>query len=66
MRPMVPPDTQGVMMIFKEVLAQVIAWLQQDQRVSYGAIKPGADLWFTEGFDTADLQEAGALLNELT
>jgi hypothetical protein len=30
---------RGVMMTFKEVLAQVIAWLQQDQQISYGALK---------------------------
>ena len=26
-------------MTFKEILVQVIAWLQQDKRVSYGALK---------------------------
>jgi hypothetical protein len=31
-------------MTFKEVLAQVIAWLQQEQRVSYRALKRQFDL----------------------
>ena len=26
-------------MAFKEVLEQVVAWLQQDRRISYGALK---------------------------
>jgi hypothetical protein len=29
----------GAAMTFKEVLAQVIDWLQQDQRISYRALK---------------------------
>ncbi len=31
-------------MTFKEVLAQVIDWLQQDQRISYRALKRQFDL----------------------
>ena len=50
-----PPDTQGVMMTFKEVLAQVIAWLQQDHRVSYGALKRQFAL---DDAALVDLQEA--------
>ena len=37
--PWLPPDTQGVVMTFREVLAQTVAWLQQDKRVSYRALK---------------------------
>jgi class 3 adenylate cyclase/predicted ATPase len=43
------------MMTFKEVLAQVIVWLQQDQRVSYGALKRQFAL---DDAALADLQEA--------
>jgi class 3 adenylate cyclase/predicted ATPase len=42
-------------MAFKEMLAQVIAWLQQDQRVSYGALKRQFAL---DEAALADLQEA--------
>ena len=35
-----------------------------DPRRAYGLLAPVYD-WFTEGFDTADLREARALLNEL-
>jgi class 3 adenylate cyclase/predicted ATPase len=44
-----------MMMAFKEMLAQVIAWLQQDQRVSYGALKRQFAL---DDAALADLQEA--------
>jgi predicted ATPase len=40
-------------------------WLSQDRRQeAYDLLAPVYD-WFTEGFDTADLQEAKALLTEL-
>ena len=42
-------------MTFKEVLAQVIAWLQQDKRVSYGALKRQFAL---DDAALADLHEA--------
>ena len=41
-------------------------WQRQRQaRRSPRAARPGLRLGFTEGFDTADLQEAKALLEEL-
>jgi predicted ATPase len=41
-------------------------WQQQGKRnVAYGLLAPIYD-WFTEGFDTADLQEARTLLDELS
>jgi hypothetical protein len=43
------------MMTFKEVLAQVVTWLQQEQRVSYGALKRQFAL---DDAALADLQEA--------
>ena len=40
-------------------------WQQQGKRAeAYERLAP-IDGWFTEGFDTADLQEAKALLGEL-
>jgi predicted ATPase len=40
-------------------------WQQQDKRDAARAPLAPIYGWFTEGFDTADLQEAGALLEEL-
>ena len=42
-------------MTFKEVLAQVIAWLQQDKRVSYRALQRQFAL---DDAALADLQDA--------
>jgi predicted ATPase len=40
-------------------------WQSQDKRqAAYDLLTP-VYAWFTEGFDTADLQEAQALLEEL-
>ena len=41
-------------------------WQQQGKRAEAHALLAPVYGWFTEGFDTADLQEAGALLNALT
>jgi predicted ATPase len=41
-------------------------WLRQDKRGDARALLAPIYHWFTEGFDTADLQEARALLDELT
>jgi predicted ATPase len=40
-------------------------WLQQDMRAEANELLAPIYGWFTEGFDTADLQEARALLEEL-
>jgi predicted ATPase len=40
-------------------------WQQQGQRVEARQLLAEIYGWFTEGFDTADLQEAKALLEEL-
>jgi predicted ATPase len=40
-------------------------WQQQGQRQEAIALLTPIYGWFTEGFDTADLQEAKALLQEL-
>ena len=41
-------------------------WQQQGKRAETLALLAPIYGWFTEGFDTADLQEAQALLEELT
>jgi predicted ATPase len=40
-------------------------WQEQDKRAAAQALLAPIYGWFTEGFDTADLQEARALLDEL-
>ena len=39
MYPWYQPTRGGSVMTFKEVLAHVTDWLQQDQRISYRALK---------------------------
>jgi predicted ATPase len=41
-------------------------WQCQGKRVEARALLEESYGWFTEGFDTADLQEAKALLEALT
>jgi predicted ATPase len=41
-------------------------WHQQGKRKEAHDLLAEVYAWFTEGFDTADLQEAKALLEELT
>jgi predicted ATPase len=40
-------------------------WQEQGKRTAARALLAPIYGWFTEGFDTADLQEARALLDEL-
>jgi hypothetical protein len=40
-------------------------WQQQGKRVAARQLLGEVYGWFTEGFETADLQEAGMLLEEL-
>jgi len=40
-------------------------WQQQGKRIEAHALLAPIYGWFTESFDTADLQEAKALLEEL-
>jgi len=40
-------------------------WQQQGRRDAAGTLLAAVYGWFTEGFDTADLQEAKALLEAL-
>ena len=40
-------------------------WQQQGKRAEASSLLAPIYGWFTEGFDTADLQEAKALLDEL-
>jgi predicted ATPase len=41
-------------------------WQQRGQRAEARALLAPIYEWFSEGFDTADLQEARALLDALT
>jgi predicted ATPase len=41
-------------------------WQRQDKRAEAHELLAPIYGWFTEGFDTADLQEAKALLDELS
>jgi predicted ATPase len=41
-------------------------WQHQEKREPAQQMLAPIDGWFTEGFDTADLQEAKALLEELS
>ena len=41
-------------------------WRHQGKRAEAHELLAPIDDWFTEGFDKADLQEAKALLNELS
>jgi predicted ATPase len=41
-------------------------WQPQGKRPEAHELLASIDSWFTEGFDTADLQEASALLEELS
>jgi predicted ATPase len=41
-------------------------WQHQDKRTAAYELLAPVYNWFTEGFDTADLQEAKALLASLT
>jgi hypothetical protein len=41
-------------------------WQQQDKKEAARQLLAEIYRWFTEGFDTADLKEANALLQELS
>jgi len=41
-------------------------WLHQEKKASAAQILAEVYNWFTEGFDTPDLKEAGALLKNLS
>jgi len=41
------------------------SWQHQGKRAAAGALLEGIYTWLTEGFDTADLREAKALLEAL-
>ena len=57
------PDVSQAEACFQQALA--IARQQQGKRAEARALLAPVYGWFTEGFDTADLREAKALLEEL-
>lgn len=50
----------------RAVMSLARLWLQQGRRAEARQLLAGVYGWFTEGFDTKDLQEAKVLLEELT
>jgi predicted ATPase len=46
-------------------MSLALLWQQQGKRDEARTLLASVYSWLTEGFDTADLQEARALLNEL-
>jgi predicted ATPase/DNA-binding winged helix-turn-helix (wHTH) protein len=50
----------------RAAMSLALLWQQQGQRVEAHDLLAPIYGWFTEGFDTADLQEARALLEELS
>jgi predicted ATPase len=50
----------------REATSLARLWRQQDKRQEAHEILSKVYGWFTEGFDTKDLQEAKALLEELS
>jgi predicted ATPase len=60
------PDTPKAAACFQQALALARLWRRQGQHASTRALLAPIYGWFTEGFDTADLQEAKALLDELS
>ncbi len=53
-------------MTFKEILARVIDWQSQGERQHASDLLAPVYGWFTEGFATADLMDAKALLDDLS
>jgi predicted ATPase len=49
----------------RDAMSLARLWQQQGKRTEARALLAPIYGWFTEGFDTADLQEAKALLEEL-
>jgi predicted ATPase len=50
----------------RAVMSLARLWRQQSKKAEARQMLTESYGWFTEGFDTADLQEAKALLDELT
>jgi predicted ATPase len=50
----------------RAVMSLARLWQQQDKRAEAHQMLSGIYNWFTEGFDTKDLQDARALLDELS
>jgi predicted ATPase/DNA-binding winged helix-turn-helix (wHTH) protein len=59
-------DQQAKSLALRAALSLTRLWQQQGKREEAGALLAPMYGWFTEGFDTADLQKAKALVDELT
>jgi predicted ATPase len=58
-------DQQAVLEKLQAAMSLSRLWLQQGKPREARQLLASVYGWFTEGFDTADLQEAKALLEEL-
>ena len=58
-------DDMGQAFALRGVLSLRRRWQQQAKQTEVHALLAPIDAWFTEGFDTAALQKAKALLAEL-
>jgi predicted ATPase len=62
----VAPPSEAKSLELHAAMSLVRLWQQQGKRTAAYALLAPIYGWFTEGFDTADLQEAKALLEELS
>jgi predicted ATPase len=61
-----PDVEQAKLLELRAVMSLSYLWQQQDKKEEAHQMLSEIYGWFTEGFDTRDLQEAKALLEELT
>src|SRR5919108_15502 len=57
---------QGKSLELRAAMSLARLWQRQGKRAEAGELLAPVYIWFTEGFDTADLREAKALLEELS
>ena len=56
---------QATFLALRAAVSLTRLWQRQGKRAEARALLAPIEGWFTQGFDTADLQEAKALLEEL-
>ena len=65
-RPSMPRGQQAKSLELRAAMSLARLWQQQGKRDDAHHLLAEVYDWFTEGFDTADLQEAKALLEDLS
>ena len=65
LRQAIPATVQAKSWELRAAMSLCRLWQQQGKRAEARELLAPIYGWFTEGFDTADLQEAKALLEEL-